>query len=80
MALKYSDILNPDDQITTEEAISALIFDRTEVGEEYAQGMGRDILLLVLTKFRPDLVEDDTFCFECEQPHGLCICRTEVKA
>jgi hypothetical protein len=57
----YSDKLEADIQISTEEAIAAAIF-RAEnaspndfLGEEECADLGRDILKLVLGRFRPDL-------------------------
>lgn len=57
--MPYNEALDPDQQITTEELIAAAIFDRTETTEEEAQKLGRDILLVVLAEFRPDLVTPD---------------------
>lgn len=52
----YNDTLDAGQQIDTEEAIAALIFDRTDaIDEETAGDLGRDILKLVLLAFRPDL-------------------------
>lgn len=53
----YNDTMNPDQQITMEEQIAAYCFDTSEVGEETAAKAGRDILLMILTQFRPDLFE-----------------------
>ncbi len=54
----YTDKLDGEDQIDTEESIAALLWtsDRPLESEEDAQQFARDILLMVLTKFRPDLV------------------------
>lgn len=58
-AKTYNDKLSASDQIDTEEQIASKIFDTFEdcgLSEEDAAEMGREILLMVLTKFRPDLV------------------------
>ena len=57
--LKYSDKMDPSDQIDAEEMIAATIFD-FEGGlstEEGCSELGRTILRGVLIKFRPDLLE-----------------------
>jgi len=56
----YNDSLDADLQITTEEEIAARIFDDPDVDtdEECAAQLGRDILRLVLSGFRPDLMSD----------------------
>jgi hypothetical protein len=59
---KYNDKLDADQQISTEEKIAAQIFDSFRenypgISEDDAQQMGRDILLMVLKEFRPDLVD-----------------------
>jgi len=61
----YNDKIWPEDQVAMEEAIAAKIFDfegATEedggLGEEECAELGRDILLMVLAEFRPDLVEE----------------------
>ena len=59
----YSDKLEADIQISTEEAIAATIFDFAASNdlpdcpfdEEQCAQLGRDILKLVLGRFRPDL-------------------------
>ena len=60
----YSDKLDADVQLSTEEAIAAAIFDSTEqegcdgcgtLSEEDCGKLGRDILKMVLGRFRPDL-------------------------
>jgi hypothetical protein len=55
----YNNRLNTDDQIDTEEQIAATLFDDpdVEISEAQAADMGRRILLIVLMKFRPDLIE-----------------------
>ena len=58
----YNDKLDPDKQVTAEERIAARIFDSFRenypgISEDDAQRMGRDILLMVLKEFRPDLVD-----------------------
>lgn len=59
--MAYKRILDPDLQISTEESIASLIFERTEdiahLSEDACAQLGRDILLLVLKRFRPDLLE-----------------------
>lgn len=60
----YNDKLNPDEQITLEERIASVIFNRQEasdadewaLAEDDCADLSRQILLMVLTKFRPDLV------------------------
>jgi hypothetical protein len=55
----YGDALNPDTQITTEEKIASLIFDKADaISEEVAAQLGRDILKMVLMEFRPDMIEN----------------------
>lgn len=59
----YNDLLDPDDQITLEETIAGMAFDATRGGrlsEESAARLGRDVLLAVLSRARPDLVEHDS--------------------
>lgn len=52
----FNDKLDPIDQVDTEEAIAAYLFDSCGIrNEELVADMGRDILLIVLRKFRPDL-------------------------
>lgn len=58
----YNDKLDPDRQVTAEEKIASVIFTSFRnvypaVSEEDAQQLGRDILVLVLKEFRPDLVD-----------------------
>lgn len=61
MSGQYNDGLAAEDQIDTEELIASILFDeRDEDGrlcEESCGQLGRTILLAVLAKFRPDLVE-----------------------
>lgn len=64
--LPYADEFDADTQISAEEAIAAHIFDSLQDGEseeppaqlseDFCAQMGRDILYLVLSKFRPDLL------------------------
>jgi hypothetical protein len=56
----YNDLLNPEQQIAMEEKIASLIFDNTTSNEEVSAKLGRQILLEVLTEFRPDFVEKRT--------------------
>lgn len=59
----YNDKLDATDQVDAEEEIAQHIWDYAEENEiprpceEDCAQMGRWILLAVLTKFRPDLVE-----------------------
>ena len=58
----YSDKLEADFQISTEEAIASTIFEYTEeclrtLDEEDCQRLGRSLLKLVLGRFRPDLFD-----------------------
>ncbi len=66
MTVAYNDNLDPDEQITMEERIAAYIseipkddFDGVfyHISEEGAGNAGREILLMVLEKFRPDLIQ-----------------------
>lgn len=70
--LSYTDDLDPEDQIDMEERIADYLFhdfpsqwsiegeDLEEIseerGEEWCTGMSKDILLMVLSYFRPDLI------------------------
>jgi hypothetical protein len=56
--LSYNANLSPDDQIEAEEAIAAAIFDGLDErpSEDEAAELGRTVLLLVLERFRPDLL------------------------
>lgn len=54
--VKYNDKLDADEQITAEEGISAFLFDHFPgIDEEDANDAGKQILRMVLEKFRPDL-------------------------
>ena len=58
----YIDRLDPSEQIDTEEAIASLLFNYNYAqdfrpNEEECTQLGRQILALVLDKFRPDLTE-----------------------
>lgn len=58
----YIDRLDPSEQINTEEAIASLLFNYNYAqdfrpNEEECTQLGRQILALVLDKFRPDLTE-----------------------
>lgn len=56
----YNDRLDPDEQITLEGQVSAIIFDtlrRRSVSEETAAELGRSIVLAVLARARPDLFD-----------------------
>lgn len=59
----YNDKLNADEQIAMEEAIASYLFSLNNevdaeggIAEDLAAQGGRDILLMVLEKFRPDLI------------------------
>jgi hypothetical protein len=54
----YNDKLDADAQITMEEWIADKIFNGTAAGEAAANFVSKGILLEVLRRFRPDLVED----------------------
>jgi len=55
----YNDKLVPDEQITAEEDIAFKIYstENNFLDEEECAKLGRDILKLVLAKFRPDLFD-----------------------
>jgi hypothetical protein len=73
MAYVYVDTLDPDEQVTAEEEIAAYIhayqdqmlatqddgIDDDTLTEEDCGDMSRAILLLVLRRFRPDLVVEE---------------------
>ena len=54
----YNDKLASGDQVGAEEWIAGEIFDSTNAREELASDLGRSILLEVLRRFRPDLVDE----------------------
>ena len=62
----YNNNLDPDEQITMEEQIASIIFDSRDTlsketfnfDEEAVSDLSKDILKAVLTKFRPDLIEE----------------------
>jgi hypothetical protein len=56
----YADKLDPDVQVTMEEQIASLIFERTILDEETAANLSKSILRMVLEEFRPDLFTDET--------------------
>lgn len=73
-ARSYGPWLDADEQITAEEGIASLIFERQEdkeqegyekygeplpLGEDDCAELGRVILRYVLAQFRPDLFVDD---------------------
>jgi hypothetical protein len=61
---RYTDHLDGDRQVTYEELITAMIFGtEEELSEDVASDLGRRILRLVLSEFRPDLAQ--TVCEEC---------------
>lgn len=55
--MEYNDKLDPDQQITAEEKIAAHLFDNYREGfnEFDASEAGKEILRMVLEKFRTDL-------------------------
>ncbi len=57
----YNEKLDATDQVDAEEMIASMIFDTRDEDRQVCEGdcaqLGRDILLAVLAKFRPDLVE-----------------------
>jgi hypothetical protein len=63
--VSYVAVLDPNTQITTEEAIAAHLFesirneDESDVSEDTASQLGRDILKMVLRVFRPDLISQE---------------------
>jgi hypothetical protein len=63
--MAYNDKLSGEDQVDTEEKIASMIFDYANdvsypgPNEEDCAALGRDILRVVLEKFRPDLFNDD---------------------
>jgi hypothetical protein len=64
MPTTYNDGLDTGHQAYAEQAIAGLILDefRPRCGEDVEEAcaeLGRRILLLVLDRFRPDLVEGD---------------------
>lgn len=52
----YSGDLDADEQVSAEEAIAAHIFDNTTADEEVSAQLGREILEIILKRFRPDLI------------------------
>jgi hypothetical protein len=56
----YNDKLDANDQISMEETIASILFslEAEGFGEEDAGFLSRQILLTVLTKFRPDLIAE----------------------
>lgn len=56
--MSYVETFDADEQISAEEQIAAIIFEGADsIDEETAGELGRTILLAVLTRFRPDLIE-----------------------
>lgn len=54
--MKYNDNLDPDDQLSLEERIAAILYDfGRPLYEEDCQELGQKVLYMVLEKFRPDL-------------------------
>jgi hypothetical protein len=57
--MSYNSKLDADEQITTEEDIAARLFEVVPgMSEEDCAEAGRDILLMVLKKYRPDLLTE----------------------
>ncbi len=59
--MNYNNKIDEEEQLDTEEWIAAHIFNDNEYGlsEQLVGDFGRSILLEVLSRFRPDLVEDN---------------------
>jgi hypothetical protein len=57
--MPYFEDLDPGEQLGAEEAIAAYLFDCLGVAEGEANDAGKVILLMILERFRPDLIEDD---------------------
>jgi len=57
MSHYYIEDFDADEQIEAEEEIAALLHDDFDVPEDTAQAASQSVLLAVLTRFRPDLVE-----------------------
>jgi len=57
--MNYNDSIDEDDQITAEESIAVILFERYGLNEDDAKEASIEILLQVLSVFRPDLVEND---------------------
>ena len=66
--MSYADTLDPEVQVDAEEAIAAYLFGEGysskplpgyRLHEEECAQAGRDILKMILAKFRPDLTEDE---------------------
>lgn len=58
--MSYNEKLDADEQISAEESIAAFLYESApSMSEDQAAELGRNILLLVLRKFRPDLIEDE---------------------
>jgi hypothetical protein len=54
----YNDKLDADQQISTEECVSSMIWDSFFENEEQCQELAKEIVLRVLVAFRPDLIEE----------------------
>lgn len=74
-----ADKFNPDDQISAEEAIASHLTEElghsADISEEIASQLGRDILLLVLKRFRGDLFEGKLRCeyHDCEAQNPIAV-------
>lgn len=55
----YNDLIDTDEQVDAEEAIASILFDDFDMNPECAQEASQIILMEVLRRFRPDLVEDN---------------------
>ena len=81
----YNDNLDPEEQLRARDWIAAKIFDCEDIDEQFKDGnpiptiglseeacnnLGKTILLEILRRFRPDLVED---------PSGLYLQRFNIK-
>ena len=70
--MKYNEKLGHVEQVDMEEDVAAVIFDKVdaysgkELSEDLCAQLGRDILLMVLEKFRPDVFVQT--CSWCDKP------------
>jgi hypothetical protein len=55
----YNDTMPIDQQVTMEERIASVVFEVADdrLGDDGATKVSRQILLMVLTEFRPDLLD-----------------------
>lgn len=57
--MKYNDTIDENEQIDTEESIAFTLFDTYGLNEEDAGEAAREVLLLALKTFRPDLLQTE---------------------